>query len=88
MVSSYDCLVEILPSASRHDVEPEDILHALAHAVVVEEIAEDPLKYLVLGPDRSARFLELVVLDTPHGPAVIHAMAMRTQYEKYLNRRR
>ena len=61
------------------------MLHALANAVVVEEIDEDPTKYLVLGPDRSARFLELVVLDRPQGPAVIHAMPMRTQYLKYLN---
>lgn len=80
--------MEILPSARRHGVEPEDTLHALAHAVLVEEIGEDPLKYLVLGPDRAARFLELVVLDTPDGPVVIHAMAMRTQYEKFLNGRR
>ena len=47
--------VEILRSASRHDVEPEDILHALAHAVVVEQIGDDPSRYLVLGPDRAAR---------------------------------
>lgn len=87
-VSSYDSLVEILRSAARHGVEAEDILHALENAVVVEEIDEDPTKYLVLGPDRSARFLELVVLDRPQGPAVIHAMPMRTQYLKYLNRRR
>lgn len=80
--------MEVLPSAARHGVEPEDIQHAVAHAVVIEEIEEDPLKYLVLGPDRSASFLELVVLDTPRGPAVLHAMAMRTQYEKYLPRRR
>jgi hypothetical protein len=80
--------VELLPSASRHGVEAEDVLHALAHAVVVEEIGEDPLRYLVLGPDRASRFLELVVLDRPQGPAVIHAMAMRAQYEKYLDRRR
>lgn len=63
-------------------------MHALAHAVVVEQIGDDPSRYLVLGPDRAARFLELVVLDRPQGPAVIHAMAMRTQYQKYLNRRR
>lgn len=80
--------VKILRSASRHDVEPEDILHALAHAVVVEQIGDDPSRYLVLRPDRAARFLELVVLDRPQGPAVIHAMALRTLYLKNLNRRR
>ncbi len=80
--------VEILPSASRHDVEAADIDHAINHAVVLEEIDDDPLRWLVLGPDRSARLLELVVLDRPRGPAVIHAMPMRTKYEPLLNKRR
>ena len=80
--------MEILPSALRHDVVPEDILHALEHAVLIDEIGDDPLRWLVLGPDRAARFLELVVLDRPQGPAVIHAMPMRTQYEQLLKKRR
>lgn len=80
--------MEVLRSALRHGVEPADILHAVEHAVVVEEIGDDPFRWLVLGPDRAARFLELVVLDRPQGPAVIHAMPMRTQYEQLLKKRR
>ncbi len=80
--------MEILQSALRHDVAPEDILHALEHAVVLEEIGDDPLRWLVLGPDRAARLLELVVLDRPQGPAVIHAMPMRTKYRRLLTKRR
>ena len=38
---------------------------ALAHAVVLEEIGVDQVRWLVLGHDPSARFLELVVLDRP-----------------------
>jgi hypothetical protein len=38
----------------------------------------------VLGPDRAGNLLELVVLDRPTGPAVIHAMAMRPQYIRLL----
>jgi hypothetical protein len=68
----------------RHGVEPEDIQHALRNAMVVEEIAEDPVRYLVLGPDRAGNLLEVVVLDRPNGPAAIHAMAMRTQYRRLL----
>lgn len=34
--------VEMLRSASRKILEREDILHALAHAVVVEQIGDDP----------------------------------------------
>jgi hypothetical protein len=76
--------VEVLPSALRHHVDAEDIQHVLRNAVVIDDVGEDPVRYLVLGPDRAGRFLELVVLDRPQGPAVIHAMAMRTKYRSLL----
>ena len=47
----------------------------------------DERVYLVLGPGRAGSFPELVVLDTPAGPAVIHAMAMRPRYQRLLNGR-
>lgn len=56
--------------------------------MVVEEVGEDPLRYLVLGPDRATNLLELVVMDRPQGPAVIHAMGMRPQYRRLLPRKR
>ena len=80
--------VEVLRSALRHDVEPEDIQHVVRNAVVVEEIAEDPDRYLLLGADRAGRFLELVVMDRPQGPAVIHAMPMRAKYRTLLQKGR
>jgi hypothetical protein len=76
--------VEVVGSALRHGVELEDIQHALVHALAVDQVGEDPDRYLVLGPDRSANLLELIVLDRPHGPAVIHAMPMRPQYRNLL----
>jgi hypothetical protein len=76
--------VVVLSSALRHGIDVEDIQHALVHALTVDEIGEDPLRYLVLGPDRAANLLELVVLDRPHGPAVIHAMTMRDKYRRLL----
>jgi hypothetical protein len=77
-------LVEVLASALHHGVEPEDIQHALVHALAVDQVGEDPDRYLVLGPDWAANLPELVVLDRPHGPAVIHAMSMRPQYRRLL----
>jgi hypothetical protein len=50
----------------------------------VEEIDEDPTRYLVLGADRAGRLLELVVMDRPQGPAVMHAMEMRAKYRTLL----
>ena len=62
----------------------EDILHAINHAITVDEVGDDPVRWLVLGPDRAGNLLELVVMDRPAGPAVIHAMPMRSQYRRLL----
>lgn len=78
--------MEILASACRHGVDAEDIQHALRQAAVIELIAEDPTRYLVLGPGRDAQLLELVVIDRPHGPAVMHAMPMRSKYRRLLGK--
>ncbi len=76
--------MEVLRSALRHGVDPEDIQHVLRNAIVVEEVDENPTRYLVIGPDRAGNLLELVVLDRPQGPAVMHAMAMRAKYRNLL----
>ena len=76
--------MEVLRSALRHGIPGEDILHAVHHAVTVDEVGDDPMRWLVLGPDRAGNLLELVVMDRPAGPAVIHAMPMRTRYRRLL----
>ena len=76
--------MDVLRSAFRHGVDPADIHHVLHNALVAEEVGEDPVRYLVLGADRAGRFLELVVMDRPQGPAVIHAMPMRAKYRSLL----
>ena len=78
--------MEILASGFRHGITEADILHVLRMALVVEEIAEDPVRYLVLGTYQTGNFLELVVMDRPDGPAVIHAMRMRDKYRNLLPR--
>lgn len=77
--------MEVLRSALRHGVDSQEIHHALGNALLVEEIGEDPTRYLVLGPDQAGNFLELVVLDRPQGPAVMHAMPMRAKYRRLLS---
>ncbi len=76
--------MDVLRSAFRHSVGAEDIQHALRNAVVIEEVREDPTRYLVLGPARAGQFLELIVMDRPQGPAVMHAMPMRQRYRGLL----
>ena len=76
--------MEVFASALRHGVGEEDIQHAVRNAVAVEEVGDDPVRYLILGPARAGDLLELVVMDTPRGPLVIHAMPMRPKYRRLL----
>ena len=72
-------------SARKHGVADEDILHAIDHALAIEDIGEDPDRWLVLGPDRAINMLEVVVLITSEGtPLAIHAIPMRPIYERLL----
>jgi uncharacterized DUF497 family protein len=77
--------VEIHPSARRHGVDDDDIVHAVEHALVVDDVGEDPDRWLVIGPDRAANLLEVVVVVTAEGDEVIvHAMPPRAVYRKLL----
>lgn len=77
--------VEIHRSARKHGVADEDILHAIDHALATENIGEEPDRWLLLGPNRAANMLEVVVLVTAEGNQLaIHAMRMRPAYQRLL----
>ena len=77
--------MEIHHSARRHQVTDEDIEHAYEHATLWVELGDDPMRYLVIGPDRSGNMLELVVIRTAElVELVIHAMALRRSTEREL----
>jgi hypothetical protein len=40
--------VELLRSALRHGISGEDILHAINHAITIDEAGDDPVRWLVL----------------------------------------
>jgi len=42
--------VEIHSSARRHGVDDLDIQHAVANPLAIEDIGEDPDRWLVIGP--------------------------------------
>jgi hypothetical protein len=78
--------VEIHPSARRHGVVDDDILHAIERSLVVDDLGEDPDRWLVIGPDRSGNLLEVIVLVTAEGDEVIiHAMPLRAVYRRLLD---
>jgi len=55
--------------------------------MAVEDLGADPDRWLVVGPDRSANLLEVIVLLTEEGTEmIIHAMALRARYRKLLER--
>lgn len=78
--------MEYHQSARKHGVADEDILHAVDHALVVEDAGADPDRWLVIGPDRAGNLLEVVVVTTTEGSQLaIHAMPMRAKYQRLLN---
>ncbi len=54
--------MEVHDAARRHGIADEDMVHALDNSLAVEDVGEDPDRWLVLGPDRSGNMLEVVVL--------------------------
>ena len=62
------------------------MLHSVQHSIVVDDLGEDPDRWLVIGPDRAANLLEVVVLVTASGDElIIHAMPLRAVYRKLLD---
>lgn len=75
--------MEIHPSARKHGIADEDIEHATAHAMTIEDQDDDTRLYL--GPARSAVLLEVVTIVREDGSElVIHAMKMRAKYQRLL----
>jgi hypothetical protein len=62
------------------------MLHAVEHSMVVDDLGEDPDRWLVIGPDRAANLLEVVVLITSEGEElIIHAIPLRALYRRLLD---
>jgi hypothetical protein len=75
--------VEIHPSARKHGVADEDIEHARAHAMAIDDQDDDTRLYL--GASRSAELLEVVTIVRDDGSELaIHAMRMRPKYRRLL----
>ncbi|MEM9200912.1 MAG: hypothetical protein AAGC53_04605 [Actinomycetota bacterium] len=67
----------ILASARRHGIDDEDMLHAYRHPIRVFDL--DDLTMLI-GPDPSARLLEIGVAEAEGVEFVVHAMAARPKF--------
>jgi hypothetical protein len=75
--------MDIHPSARRHGIADEDIEHAVAHAMEIDDQEDDTRLYL--GPARNTDLLEVVAIVRDDGSdLVIHAMRMRPKYRRLL----
>jgi hypothetical protein len=68
----------ITASARKHGITDDDMLHAFNHPVSYEDLDEGFV--MIIGPTRSAHLIELGVIDTDHGPVMVHAMTARRKY--------
>ena len=76
------------PSALRHGITEEEIIHAVEFALHEEHIDPDPpYRRLRLGPDFAGNLLEVVTMtnDRDGCHVAIHAMKARKQYQRLMN---
>lgn len=82
-VSYYTSSVEVHPAARRHGIADDDIQHAVANAMTIDDQDDDIRLYL--GPARNADLLEVVTIVRDAGDELaIHAMRMRPKYRRLL----
>lgn len=76
--------MQIAGSARKHNVSDEDMLHAVDNAIrIIEQETDDEVRLLVIGPDRTGRLLEIVVV-TDEPECIIHADTLRPKFYAYL----
>jgi len=78
--------VEFHGSAFKHGCTIEEIIHAVDNAIAVVDLdpGSDPPRVLAIGPDQSARWLEVIWLRLLDRDLVIHAMKLRSVFERFL----
>lgn len=76
--------MQITESARKHGIEDADMLHAVEFAIrTIEQEYDGHIRQLVIGADRSARLLEIVVV-TDEPARIIHADILRPKFYDYL----
>ena len=68
----------IAGTARKHGVSDQDMLHAYSNPVRAYEVDEGLVMFI--GPDQSARMLEIGVVDGDLAPVIVHAMKARAKF--------
>jgi len=78
-----DVFVEFHEAALQHNVNKEDIIHALKHRTHDALVEELPDKWAVIGPNRAGNLLELIYTEIDENSiCVYHAMDVRDSFIK------
>jgi hypothetical protein len=70
---------EILPSARRHGLADDEILHAYRNPIRVFEFDE---LTLLIGGDQTGQLLEIGVASSEQGDLIVHAMLARSKFQR------
>lgn len=70
--------IDILPSAYRHGIRDDQILHALRNPIRIAPISEE--LNMVIGDDGSRGLIEIGIVTRDERIVVIHAMAARAKF--------
>lgn len=85
MGKRYDDGLQVAASARKHGIESADIFHALDNAIRYGEQEYDgESRVFVIGPDRSGRLLEIVLVPADQPQRIIHADVLRPSRYKFL----
>ncbi|MCU1368142.1 MAG: hypothetical protein JWN39_3781 [Ilumatobacteraceae bacterium] len=76
---AYAWFVDIEPSARRHGVADDDMVHAFRHHWRAFE-TDDSAVTMFIGPSLAGEPLEIGVVTDDDGVAIIHAMPARTKF--------
>lgn len=68
----------IAPSALKHDLGEEEILHAFRNPVRVWDLGDGFT--MIVGPDAAAIFLEVGYIDGDTAVVIVHAMRAREKF--------
>jgi hypothetical protein len=68
----------IAPSARRHGIDDEAMLHAFRNPIRVHHLEDDLIMFT--GPARDGTLLEVGVADSPDGPVIVHVVRARPKF--------
>jgi len=77
--------MEFAASARKHGIAEEDAVHAIRHPIIFrEQEYAGESRMFIIGPDRTGRLLEVVVVPFSVPRRVIHVDVLRSKFYDFL----